>query len=81
MINTTAVSKQLSTTRWWVWILGINIFMILMATLFPYITHDFLRWNVINHFNLTSEMTLAAWWSGILLLFSGASADDLGSVP
>lgn len=69
--------KRPAVVPWWIWILMVNVFLIIMTALFPYVIHDFLRWNVINHFNLAGEMTFAAWWSGILLLWAGILAYDM----
>jgi hypothetical protein len=59
---------------WWVWILGINLLFILFTDVFPYIENSYLKWNIVNHFNLAGEMNLAAWWSGSLLLLCGILA-------
>lgn len=62
------MNKRLTTIPWWAWLMSVSILLIMMTALFSYVRHDFLRWIVVNHFNLAGEMTLAAWWSGVLLL-------------
>ena len=62
--------RQLAKIPWWAWIFALNLLFIVMTALFPYVRHNFLKWIVVNHFNLAGEMTLAAWWSGALLLLA-----------
>jgi hypothetical protein len=64
---------------WRLVIIGINLFFIIMTGIFPYIRNDFLKWNVVNHFNLMGEMTLAAWWSGSLMLICAVLAYQISS--
>lgn len=71
--------KGVVALPWWSWVVGGNILMIAVTAFFPYIHHDFLKWIVFNHLNLAGEMTLAAWWSGILFLVVGLLAYEQAS--
>jgi hypothetical protein len=64
---------------WRLLLWAVNIFLILLTGVFPYIHNDFLRWNIVNHFNLMGEMTFAAWWSGSLLLLCAVLAFQISS--
>jgi hypothetical protein len=55
------------TFPWWIWIGGINIFFIIYLILAKHFYH----FPGNRYFNLASEMSIAAWWSGICL-FIGA---------
>lgn len=65
---------RLLRAPWWGYVLLINAFFMGVTAAFPYARHEFWRWNILNHFNLAGEMTIAAWWSTALLLVAGLLA-------
>lgn len=71
----------------WVWLLLFNLFLLLNTAIYPYVRNEFVKWIIVNHFNLAGEMAIGAWWAGALLLLvallavNEATGDDGTSYP
>jgi hypothetical protein len=52
---------------WWYWIIGIDLFLLFITTLYPYLPHFHGDRILIYPFNLANENNLAVWWSGVCL--------------
>ncbi|HSM56620.1 MAG TPA: hypothetical protein VK879_10740, partial [Candidatus Sulfomarinibacteraceae bacterium] len=62
---------------WWQWIVGIDVFFVVMTTLFPHAPNNPVKWHILQHFTLSGESNVAAWWSGFLLLLLSLFAFQL----
>jgi hypothetical protein len=71
------MNKLRELMTWQYWIFGINLLLILVTAVFPYVPDGFLKWGILNRLNLAGEMNLAVWWSGGLLLQCGIDAFQL----
>lgn len=58
---------------WWIWIAGIDLFLLLVTWLEGYQIEIPYAWRL-QGFRLTHEMNLAAWWSGASLFALGMLA-------
>ena len=65
--------------NWQVLVFAINLFLILVTAILPYMGNSFLKWGVLNRLNLGTEMNLAVWWSGSLMLLVGIIAYELSN--
>lgn len=69
--------KLRNFSTWKSGIFTINLFLILVTAIFPYVHDGRLKWSVLNHLNLATEMNLAVWWAGCLFLLCGIIAYQL----
>jgi hypothetical protein len=58
----------------------VNLILILITAIFPYVHDGRLKWQVLNHFNLAAEMHLSTWWAGGVFLICGLLAFQLYSL-
>jgi hypothetical protein len=73
------INKVQNSSDWRLWIFGISLVFILITGIIPHVNNDFLRWNLLPHFDLAQEMKFAPWWSGSLLLLCGVLAYQLST--
>lgn len=62
---------------WPSWVFAINLFLILVTAILPYMRSSSLKWSVFNRLNLANEMNLAVWWSASLILLVAIIAYEL----
>ena len=60
-----------SKLAWWHWVVGINIFLLIITILGGSEIQFPANWRLVHVFSLAKEMNFAAWWSGILLFAIG----------
>ena len=63
-------SEKARSFPWWIWIGGISLFFVIYS-IFAY---HFYHFPGKRYFNLASEMSISAWWSGICLLVAALLA-------
>lgn len=73
----TISTLQKKATSWWIWILGIDIFLVLNTGIYKYLPEylpDFSARGYLGHFLLWGENNLAVWWSSLNLFVAGCLA-------
>ena len=59
--------KSTSTTPWWYWVVFIDVFLLLISVAARHDVDFPQAWRFYSAFNLSKEMNLSVWWSGMLL--------------
>lgn len=72
------IGDRYRTASWWRWIVGIDSFLLVITFAFYHLSFPG-KILLLRHFRLTSEMNLAAWWSGVTLFVIGLLCYELYS--
>ncbi|MFW5943444.1 MAG: hypothetical protein ACOCXI_16685 [Chloroflexota bacterium] len=73
----TSAPEAARSIAWWQWIVAISLFFSVMTTLFPHAPGNPIKWHILQHFTLSGETNVAAWWSGFLLILLSLFAFQL----
>lgn len=76
ILGKNGVSREIP---WWSFVLGIDIFLLVIALGKYYLPGSILIQFLVNPFNLAVEMNLAVWWSGLCIAIAGLLSYELFS--
>lgn len=62
---------------WWHWVIGIDLFLLFITTLYPYLPHFHGDRILVYPFNLAHENNIGVWWSGVTLFAAALLAYEI----